>query len=208
MVIIALGGNMSSLLGPPIHTMKWAIGQMTNDHIHVISCSPFYCTKPVGRDGQQDYINAVVRVQTSLSAASIFLKISNRSKKQRDEYQPKCEFAAIGDLVRLDLDLVDYKGLVSTNLPVCNGELTLVKSVGKMRQCRLVLPHPQAHLRPFVIRPLLDIEPLWHHPVSGLSASSLWALLRFSPDGQILAQAQLTHRFVNNKGWGMPKIFV
>jgi 2-amino-4-hydroxy-6-hydroxymethyldihydropteridine diphosphokinase len=38
----------------------------------------------------------------------------------------------------------------------------------------LVLPHPQLELRPFVLRPLLDIAPNWRHPVLKLSARELW----------------------------------
>jgi 2-amino-4-hydroxy-6-hydroxymethyldihydropteridine diphosphokinase len=40
-----------------------------------------------------------------------------------------------------------------------------------------VLPHPRAHLRAFVLMPLLDVAPEWVHPVSGRSARELLAEL-------------------------------
>ena len=36
-----------------------------------------------------------------------------------------------------------------------------------------VLPHPRAHLRAFVLVPLLDVAPEWVHPVLGRSAKNL-----------------------------------
>jgi 2-amino-4-hydroxy-6-hydroxymethyldihydropteridine diphosphokinase len=40
-----------------------------------------------------------------------------------------------------------------------------------------VLPHPRAHLRAFVLIPLLDVAPWWVHPVLGRSARDLLAEL-------------------------------
>jgi 2-amino-4-hydroxy-6-hydroxymethyldihydropteridine diphosphokinase len=42
-----------------------------------------------------------------------------------------------------------------------------------------VLPHPRAHLRAFVLVPLLDVAAEWVHPVEGLKAAEL---LRRLPD--------------------------
>jgi 2-amino-4-hydroxy-6-hydroxymethyldihydropteridine diphosphokinase len=48
----------------------------------------------------------------------------------------------------LDLDLIDYGGLVSD-------------------ADQLMLPHPRMHERAFVLRPLADIAPEWRHPDTG-----------------------------------------
>ena len=41
-----------------------------------------------------------------------------------------------------------------------------------------VLPHPRAHLRAFVLAPLLDVAPCWVHPVLGRSAADILAELQ------------------------------
>jgi 2-amino-4-hydroxy-6-hydroxymethyldihydropteridine diphosphokinase len=37
----------------------------------------------------------------------------------------------------------------------------------------LILPHPRAHERLFVMGPLAEIAPAWHHPVTGKTAAEL-----------------------------------
>ena len=36
-----------------------------------------------------------------------------------------------------------------------------------------ILPHPRAHLRAFVLVPLLDVAPSWVHPVLGRGPGEL-----------------------------------
>jgi 2-amino-4-hydroxy-6-hydroxymethyldihydropteridine diphosphokinase len=38
-----------------------------------------------------------------------------------------------------------------------------------------ILPHPRAHLRAFVLAPLIDVAPHWIHPLLGRSAAALLA---------------------------------
>ncbi|HZV21912.1 MAG TPA: 2-amino-4-hydroxy-6-hydroxymethyldihydropteridine diphosphokinase, partial [Hyphomicrobiales bacterium] len=63
---------------------------------------------------------------------------------------------------QLDLDIICYKATI------CNW------TGGRPLQGKpLVLPHPRAHERAFVLTPILDIAPNWHHPVFGLTAAQL-----------------------------------
>ena len=54
----------------------------------------------------------------------------------------------------LDLDIIDMDG-ATLSLP------------------NLVLPHPRAHLRAFVLFPLRDVAPGWVHPALGLGVDAL-----------------------------------
>jgi 2-amino-4-hydroxy-6-hydroxymethyldihydropteridine diphosphokinase len=54
----------------------------------------------------------------------------------------------------LDLDLIDYGGLIlDTDI--------------------LSLPHPRLHERGFVLRPLMDLDATWRHPDTGIPISEL-----------------------------------
>ena len=46
----------------------------------------------------------------------------------------------------IDIDIVDFNGLIKNTK-------------------NLVLPHPRAHLRNFVLYPILEIDPKWSHPI-------------------------------------------
>jgi len=187
MVLIALGGNMPIGNRSPVQTLRWAIDEMAKYQIYVMSVSSFYCTKPVGQAGQSDYVNAVVRVRVTMKPANLLKNLKLIEMKAGRGMQPAPLRARWGPRP-LDLDLVDYKTIVTENFHVCSrySKVTKAQKVQRVGRCKLVLPHPQAHLRPFVIRPIIDVAPFWHHPVSGLSALSMWALIKNKPEGSIL----------------------
>lgn len=54
----------------------------------------------------------------------------------------------------LDIDIIDVDGIVA-------------------RTPSLVLPHPRMHLRPFVLIPLLELDPGWRHPLLGRTGRDL-----------------------------------
>ncbi len=55
----------------------------------------------------------------------------------------------------------------------------------------LSLPHPGIVKRPFVIVPLAEIAPGWHHPVNGRTAVSLANSIADSRAGGIIAATKL-----------------
>ncbi len=59
----------------------------------------------------------------------------------------------------LDLDLIDHGGRVREETPA------------------LLLPHPRAHERAFVLLPLRDVAPRWRHPKLGTGLQALFETL-------------------------------
>lgn len=74
----------------------------------------------------------------------------------------------------LDMDLLDAGGHVLPDPQVVKQwmGLTLEAQLQQVPD-QVLLPHPRAHERAFVLRPLLDVAPNWHHPVLGRSAREL-----------------------------------
>ena len=81
----------------------------------------------------------------------------------------------------LDLDIIDYKGLIMGR--------SSRKGVPRERVRPLVLPHPQLENRPFVLKPLIDVAPDWRHPVTKTSAKELSRRAKKRGQGSVLKRA-------------------
>ena len=152
MIFIGLGSNLVSEAGPPATTIKAALAQFMLYGITVVACSPFYESEPVPRSDQPWFVNAVVRVETALAPYDLLMRLHaiehsfGRVRRERNEART------------LDLDLLDYDGLVRDD-------------------AHLVLPHPRLHERAFVLKPLVDLDPSWRDPHTNQTAVELLAAL-------------------------------
>ncbi|MGO1767009.1 2-amino-4-hydroxy-6-hydroxymethyldihydropteridine diphosphokinase [Advenella sp. S44] len=105
--------------------------------------SDLYRTAPVDSSGP-DYINAVARLTTELSAPKL-LQALQAIELSHGRVRPYRNAPRT-----LDLDILCYDDL-------------------EQDTTQLILPHPRMHLRAFVLRPLLDIAPdmvLYGRPIS------------------------------------------
>ncbi len=130
-VVLALGAN----LGDAVTTLAQAVSALRLlPGLEVTDVSPVYRTAPVGGPDQPDYLNLVVQGTTTLTPAHLLdatSAIEREAGRTREvHWGPRT----------LDIDLV----VVGDHL--LNTE-------------RLVLPHPRAHERAFVLLPWLDIDP-------------------------------------------------
>ncbi|MDY0262228.1 2-amino-4-hydroxy-6-hydroxymethyldihydropteridine diphosphokinase [Syntrophotalea acetylenica] len=126
--------------------------------IRVVAASPIYETAPVGGPaGQSPYLNAVLRVETLLSAAELLAealaveKLFGRRRTER--WGPRT----------LDVDLLLFGDEIH-------------------RQADLTIPHPRLHQRAFVLVPLRDLSPGLLHPLLGQTVEEMMARLS-SPAG-------------------------
>src|SRR5260221_799396 len=142
MIYIALGANLPSAEGPPESTLRRVLALLPARGVAVEAVSPFYRSPAWPKASDPAFINAVARVRTKLTPGvlmRLLLQIEREFGRRRGvKWAPRT----------LDLDIVDYAGLVTD-------------------AAHLMLPHPQAHERNFVLCPLADIAPGWRHPVTG-----------------------------------------
>ena len=154
---VAIGGNITPSGYDNLEAvMADAVAALSEEALLIKAQSRWYETAPVPISDQHWFLNAVMEIETSLSAAELLLRLHQleadfgRVRKVRNE-------ARI-----LDLDLIDYNGSV-------------------FDQPDLQLPHPRMHLRAFVLYPIADIMPDWRHPVLN---KSVMQLIEEMPEGQ------------------------
>jgi len=130
-VFVGIGSNQNN----PKNQVRWAI-----ENIHhlptteVIQASSLYITKPVGDVEQEDFINAVVKIQTRLEPEVLLKQLLSlehlRGRKRLQKWGPRT----------LDLDILLYDNLC-------------------LNLSQLMIPHPEMTKRRFVLQPLAEIEP-------------------------------------------------
>jgi 2-amino-4-hydroxy-6-hydroxymethyldihydropteridine diphosphokinase len=144
--VLAIGSN----LGERLNNLQGAVNSLADTpEVWVTAVSPVYETAPIGSpDGSEDFLNAVVLADTTLSARTLLeraLAIEDAYGRERTD-EP-------GAPRTLDVDLI-------------------VVGDRRAHDDDLLLPHPRAHERAFVLAPWYDVEPdaelLDHGPVSEL----------------------------------------
>ncbi|MGH3354509.1 MAG: 2-amino-4-hydroxy-6-hydroxymethyldihydropteridine diphosphokinase [Nocardioidaceae bacterium] len=138
--VLALGSN----LGERFVNLQGAVSTLADTpEVVVVGVSPVYETKPVGGPADaRDYLNAVVVIDTTLSAHTLLdrcLAVEDAYDRERGER---------GAPRTLDVDLI-----VLGDRRADDDELTL--------------PHPRAHERAFVLKPWADIDPEGEVPGQG-----------------------------------------
>jgi 2-amino-4-hydroxy-6-hydroxymethyldihydropteridine diphosphokinase len=181
-VLIALGANCPGKWGNPPSAIAYALRKIEAINGKVIAVSHFYETAPVGGTRQPVYVNAVALVETHLSPEALLrlLKDLERQSGRRGGGRPWGPRT-------LDIDIVDYSGLVRH----WRGGKPLVSAAGARP---LTLPHPLAHMRQFVLKPLLDVAPSWRHPVLRQSARQLLIQASRKREGQVLRRREASER--------------
>lgn len=158
MILVALGSNRSGPWGDPKQTVQAALARLNSGGIRIKSCSRLLVSSPFGVTDQPPFVNAVAEVATGLSPEALLQRlhlIERMAGRRRNlRWGPRT----------LDLDLIDYHGLV------------------RPAPARPVLPHPGISGRIFVLAPITEVAPLWRHPVSHRTAAAM--LRRLDPSGE------------------------
>lgn len=129
---IGLGSNIDE----PQAQIRAALGHIqAHEQISIQQCSHLYASAPMGPKNQPDYINAVIKITTSLTPIElldVLQKIEKDHGRNRsgERWGPRT----------LDLDILLFNNL-------------------SMDNDRLTLPHYGMADREFVMVPLFEIEP-------------------------------------------------
>jgi len=139
-VYIGIGSNLvpdgylnlrAAMEGAVLHLSK---------SLDIVAVSPWYVTAPVPVSDQPDFLNAVIHIQTNLSAHSV-LEFLHSVERRFGRVRSVRNAAR-----KLDLDLLAYDSSV-------------------IDEDRLTVPHPRLFERAFVLLPWCDLAPDWCHPV-------------------------------------------
>ena len=176
MVIIGLGSNLTGNFGQPQYALQKAVNELAASGITILRVSKIYITQAHAYRRQPNFSNAIVTVATPLPAEALLLVLKGIEaragrRKQKSSRQPFFHWQPRP----LDLDIVCYKGAVRN-----------WKGNRPKKGCRVILPHPRAHERAFVLAPLAEIAPFWHHPVRGLTPAQLLRRPKVRKTGKIL----------------------
>jgi len=146
---IALGSNM----GDREAHLRFAVSELERaSGDRVARLSRFINTAPYGNTEQDDFLNGCLELETLLTPhelLELLHEIENKAGRERAErWGPRT----------LDLDIIFYDDVV------ISGDT-------------LRIPHAEAHLRDFVLRPLRDIAPNKLHPVLKKTVAELFDAL-------------------------------
>jgi 2-amino-4-hydroxy-6-hydroxymethyldihydropteridine diphosphokinase len=130
---LGLGSNLGDRLA---HLQAAVDGLARTTGVAVVAVSPVYETAPVGGPPQDDYLNAVVAVETELTPRAL-LQVAQgleaaEHRVRRERWGPRT----------LDVDL-------------------LLVGDERVDEPDLVVPHPRLMERAFALVPLADLDAAW-----------------------------------------------
>jgi dihydroneopterin aldolase/2-amino-4-hydroxy-6-hydroxymethyldihydropteridine diphosphokinase len=135
-VVIALGANLGAVQA----TLEAAVRQLADiDGLQVTAVSDLFETDPVGGPEQPDYLNAVVLARTRLAAFALLTELHGIEDDHGRVRETRWGARS------LDLDLIQYGDPESGSDLVSDDP-------------ELILPHPRAHERAFVLAPWRAVD--------------------------------------------------
>jgi len=148
LAVIALGGNMPGVYPSMAWALAAAAARLPEEGFEMLAVSRWWRSAAWPDPADPPFLNGVVLARTDLEPEAA-LRALHRIEAAfgRDRGAPNAPRT-------LDLDLIALGPLVLPGPPI-------------------VLPHPRAAERLFVMGPLAEIAPDWRHPQTGETAEKL-----------------------------------
>lgn len=135
-IFLATGSNQ----GDRAEQLATALRLIAKKLGQIVQQSSIYETEAWGLTDQPAFLNQVLEIQSDLNPSDLLQAATEVEQEmgrvRQEKWGPR----------KIDIDLLFY-GAQIIDLPA------------------LKIPHPQLHLRNFVLIPLLEIAPDWEHPV-------------------------------------------
>ncbi|KSB87435.1 2-amino-4-hydroxy-6-hydroxymethyldihydropteridine pyrophosphokinase [Caulobacter vibrioides] len=157
-VVVALGCNLPGAYTSREALLDAAVSALAGEGMAVVARSGWWTSAAWPDPAGPAYLNGVVLVETALSPAEA-LEALHRIEAEFGRARAERNAART-----LDLDLIAHGRTVTDG--------------------NLVLPHPRAHERLFVMGPLAEIAPGWVHPLLGARAGDLAAKASVGADAR------------------------
>lgn len=145
---LGLGANV----GDKKRNIDLAI-KLLKEKIKDVKVAPMYESKPVGYKNQANFLNTALKGFTDLSPLELLNFIKQIEVKvgrvKRFRWGPR----------EIDIDILFYRNLI-------------------YKENSIQIPHPRLHERDFVLKPLLELEPEFIHPIFKKSLSELYDTLK------------------------------
>lgn len=158
-IIVALGGNLPGRFASSEALLEAALARFPSVGLSVRARSRWWRSAAWPDPAEPEYRNGVALVEAKGGPRTVLaaiLTLEAQFGRQR--------IIANGPRT-LDLDLIAHGRQV-------------------LQAFDLILPHPRAHQRLFVMGPLAEIAPAWRHPTTGDTAATLAATATIATDAR------------------------
>jgi len=160
MIFINIGSNLHSSKGDRLYNLNKSIELLKKKKIKILKISSIYETPSYPNKKNPKFLNICLSIKSKIEPKSlikIFKDIEKKMQRIRGiKNQPRT----------CDIDIIDY----------CGKNINLSE---------IILPHPRAHLRNFVLFPLRELNPKWVHPLLNKKIEFLIKKLNFKLRNEI-----------------------
>jgi 2-amino-4-hydroxy-6-hydroxymethyldihydropteridine diphosphokinase len=174
-IFIAYGSNLSPASLNSSQAFDRLVNSLCDNQVKALRISRLWRSKAWPDPQDPSYNNAVLQVSSKLDPESL-LRLLHKLEAESGRIRLNSVNILRNQPRVLDLDLIAYGGRVSPADDMDSG---------------LILPHPRAHERGFVMGPLAEIAPDWVHPVLNKTAMELYKAVTVGVDAHPATEAEL-----------------